>query len=97
LFTQRDFKVWINGEMFRLRRPIFQGERIKNADVFALFPPAIRFFSGVAEIVGLNRVSLEQAVLCSDGLYYSGTKGGQNAGGDAGSLCNFEQFSVPRY
>ena len=56
---------------------IFQGERIKNADVFALFPPAIRFFSGVAEIVGLNRVSLEQAVLCSDGLYYSGTKVGK--------------------
>jgi hypothetical protein len=25
----------------------------------------------VAEIVGLNRVPLEQAVLCSDGLYQS--------------------------
>ena len=33
---------------------IFQGERIKNADVFALFPPAIPFFPDVAEIVGLN-------------------------------------------
>jgi CheY-like chemotaxis protein len=56
LFTHLDFKVWINGEMFRLIRAIFQGERIKNADVFALFPPAIRFFSDVAETVGLNRV-----------------------------------------
>ena len=63
--------------MFRLIRAIFQGERIKNADVFALFPPAIRLFSEVAGIVGLNRVSLEQAVLCSDGLYYSGTKVGK--------------------
>jgi hypothetical protein len=25
LFTQFDFKVWINGEMFRLIRAIFQG------------------------------------------------------------------------
>jgi hypothetical protein len=77
LFTHLDFKVWIKGEMFRLIRAIFQGERIKNADVFALFPPAIRFFSDVAEIVGLNRVPLEQAVLCSDGLDYSGTKVGK--------------------
>ena len=51
MFTHLDFKVWINGEMFRLIRERFQGERIKNADVFALFPPAIRFFSDVAEIV----------------------------------------------
>jgi hypothetical protein len=65
------------GEMFPLIRAIFQDERIKNADVFALFPPAIRFFSDVAEIVGLNRVPLEQAVLCSGGLYYSGTRVGK--------------------
>jgi hypothetical protein len=63
LFTHLDFKVWINREMFRLSRAIFQGERVKNADVFALFPPAIRFFSDVTEIVGLNQVPLEQAVL----------------------------------
>jgi hypothetical protein len=31
----------------------------------------------VAEIVGINRAPLEQAVLCSDGLYYSGTKVGK--------------------
>jgi len=54
------FKVWINGEVFRLSRAIFQGERIKNADVFALFPPATRLFSEVAEIVGLHRVPLAQ-------------------------------------
>jgi hypothetical protein len=35
------------------------------------------FFSDVAEIVGLNRVSLEQAAFCSDGLYYSGPKVGK--------------------
>jgi hypothetical protein len=45
--------------MFPLIRAIFQDERIKNADVFALF----RLRS-----VDLNRVPLEQAVLCSDGL-----------------------------
>jgi hypothetical protein len=63
------FKLWIMA--------IFQGERIKNADVFALFPPAIPFFPDVAEIVSLNRVPLAQAALCSDGLYYSGTKVGK--------------------
>ena len=76
------------GEMFPLIRAIFQDERIKNADVFALF----RLRS-----VGLNRVPLEQAVLCSDGLLLLRNQGGQNAGADAGSLYNFEQFGVGRY